>query len=153
MRLNYEEDVYAKWEDLPQCRIYLDLGDGGENCWGRELPDGTYALDNYPMYNEYTWQDVVTSKELHRSDQLIHRRWKTRLFYKYEIVGTTHGERLAQRKQITDALLAEGNADPGFWVEGVGTVSFKEELNDEEAQARVQKLLAKVGITPSFRED
>lgn len=157
--MNYEQDVYASWDNLPQCRIHIDLGDGGEGCWGRELPDGTYALDNYPLHGEYRWQDVVSSRELRSPDQLVHRRWNTRIHFKFDQPkfdqpkeNENQDEARAIRKKIFEALESD-DSDPGFWCPGVGYVSFKEALTDEEAEAKVTQLLGAVGIPVTFFED
>lgn len=140
-------EIYAQWDELPQCRIHLDLGDGGENCWGRELPDGTYALDNYPLYRAYRWQDVVRTKEIRTPDELIHRRWNTRIYFRFDQPEDADE---ASRK-IFEALDAS-DADPGFWCRGVGYVSFEVEMTEKEAEAEVTKRLAGV-IEPAFYED
>ena len=69
--MNYEE-IYEKWEELPSCRIYINLGEGGERCWGRELPDGTYGIDNFPLNWPLQFQDIVKTREVRDINERLH---------------------------------------------------------------------------------
>ena len=102
--------VYEDWDSLPDCRIRIDLyGNGGEHLWGKELPDGTFGINNMPWQQEYTWQDIVRSTTIRDTKALIHRRWKLKL--SFDVV--TYGDD-TRRRAICDALPAKGLSS-GFW--------------------------------------
>lgn len=149
--MNYEE-IYSKWETLPQCRIRVDLGDGGENCWGRELPDGTFALDNYPLHGELLWQDVVSTKNVTSVEQRVHQRWKTRIFFPYPSDEDDDVD-AATRESILSTLRAN-KLEGGFWSKGTAYATFAEEISPIDAAGKIIEMMMKKGIEiPSYDEE
>jgi len=118
--VDYEE-IYKEenWEEFPNCKIRIDEGEGGENMWGKELPDGLVGLNNNPLSPGYRWQDIVRPGS--DKPELVHRRWMFDVWYKYSVVESEEGgdEEMAQRKLIMDTAVAAGG-HPSFWMTGVG---------------------------------
>lgn len=113
--MDYEE-IYKNWDNLPQGRILVDAGDGGENLWARELPDGTVGIDNNPLTPDYRYQDIIQPGS-DRPD-LVHRRWHHDLWFQYD-ANEDDEEDLKIRKHIVASIRLFGG-DPNFWTKGVG---------------------------------
>lgn len=148
--LNYDV-VYEKWDEYPDCRIHIDLGDGGEGMWGKKLPDGTFGISNMPLHTEYQWQDIVRTAKLRDANQLIHRRWNSKVYFKYT-PETEEADNLELRKNIYNTLEAAG-FNPGFWVDGVGYALIKEKLSENEGREAVTKALGAISLVPEFDND
>lgn len=135
---DYTDDIYKGFADLPSCRIRIDMGDGGENLWGKELPDGNYALDNDPVHGEWRWQDIVGSRSLSDEGQLLYRRWKGRVYYTYDVAGDD-----ASKQALWRALSELGK--PALSYMGMGMVLLKEEDGAEEKVAEILSRFPKAG--------
>lgn len=101
--MDYKE-IYEEWESLPDCRVYLP----DENLWGKKLPDGTYGINNAPMFGAYRLHDIVSSQDIEdeKIDKLlVHRRWNGKFNFRYnEPEDTTEEESMEMRKKIYGAL-------------------------------------------------
>jgi len=134
------------WDKLPDCRIHLDLDDGGERLWGKVLPDGTFAINNLPLDGRFQWMDIVRTKNIRSTEDLIHRHWKLKLYYLWD--EPTFTDAMPKRREILDALKSN-DLHPGFFCRNVGYALF----TSDDVQASKQRLidtLAKVGVTASF---
>jgi hypothetical protein len=148
--LNYDV-VYEQWDEYPDCRIHIDLGTGGEGMWGKKLPDGTFGISNMPLHTEYQWQDIVRTAELRDANQLIHRRWNSKVYFKYT-PDPEEEANMELRKSIYDTLKSAG-FNPGFWVDGVGYALIKENLDENAGREAVTKALETISIVPEFDND
>lgn len=96
--------IYANWEDLPDCRVYLP----DESLWGKKLPDNTYGINNVPMFGVYRYHDIVKSQNIVEDrvdDLLAHRRWNGMFMFSYkEPEGSTEEESIEIRQKIFEAL-------------------------------------------------
>jgi hypothetical protein len=140
--MDYNKDIYGKWDTFPDCKMHIT----GEYIWGKVLPDGTYGINNDPLSEAYMWQDIVRSKELPEDEAknlIIHRRWNTKIFFKYEEPEDKE-ESLAYRQKIVDMLCDFGS--PGFFWKGVGYILIEEALSLEEAFKVIEKPLTEAGI-------
>jgi hypothetical protein len=140
-------EIYEKWESLPDCRIRIDLGDGGEGMWGKVLPNGLFGINNMPLHTEYQWQDIVSTSELRDKDRLVHRRWNQKIYYKWPEVEDQEASR-AQRQKIID-LLKETGYHPGFWSKGTAYFLVEGEF-DAHAGEKAADLLSANGIEIEF---
>lgn len=118
--INYEE-IYEGWSSLPQCRVHINTGDGGENLWGRSLPDGTRGLDNNPLNDGYRYQDIVESTG--SAPKVLHRRWNAMVWYEYD-EPEDKDEALVRRKVLLSVLKPIGF--PSFFTVGTGYVLLKD---------------------------
>lgn len=134
--MNYAE-AYEKWDDLEDCRIRIDTGDGGENMWGKKLENGLIALNNFPLHAEYRYQDVVGSGE---APEVIHRRWKEEIVFNYDPVEDGD-ESKKLRERIWDMVEGQGGM-MSFFVEGVATVLTE----TPEAMSAITKALEEMDI-------
>ena len=138
---NYDT-VYDQWDDLPNCRITIP----GEGLWGKELPDGTYGINNMPLSETWQWQDIVRSKNLNDTDpeQLVHRRWLHKLWFSYD-EPEGEEEALEVRGKILEALKPLGSS--GFFCKGQAYLLIQEEISPDECRSNIVKALDAVGIS------
>lgn len=135
--------IYETWDDLPNVRLCIP----GESFWGKELPDGTYGVNNSLLTTAYRWQDIVRSTRLSEKDAknlIIHRRWHTDLNFGFVVVEGSEEENLAQRQKILDALKPLGRTS--FWMDGIARIYMEKKLSDEEGLELVRKALEAVGV-------
>jgi hypothetical protein len=142
--MDYKE-IYKNWDDLEDCRIHIDLGDGGESVWGKVIGDGSYGINNHPLESNIHWQDIVDSKEVKNLDQIIHRRWKTKVWFSYEPAENEEDD-LTRRELIFNASVKQ-EANVGFFLEGLGYMSFQEELKtSEEIRDKMEAIITDAGV-------
>jgi len=134
--INYDA-IYKGWDKLPDCRIRIDLGDGGERLWGKRLPDGTIGLNNDPLYAEYRWQDIV--RENGSRPVVLHRRWNVKLWFEYK-PGATETADLKRRKAIVEACKTVDGTHPNFWMAGSGFILCETPAVVKKARAALGKL-------------
>lgn len=147
--MNYEE-IFAKWDALPDCRIRIDLGDGGENLWGKVLPDGTFGINNMPLHQEYQWQDIVLTQQISSDGETIFRRWGRKVYFTWDEPSDAEAASAARKSLIRVAV--EAGHHPGFWNTGVAYILFTAgDLDDGVYQDQIREILKSIGFTPTFR--
>lgn len=126
------DDIYTKWNSLPQCRIFIP----GERLWGRKLPNGMVGLDNSPLDGNWRWQDIVQSEN---DPTIVHRRWNCRVWFKYT-PAESEDKDLELRKAIFEASNKVGHCQ--FFSRGLGYVLLEKK---EKAEEVVQVAFAALG--------
>ena len=134
----YEEEVYSKFDDLPDCRVRINLGDGGERVWAKDLGNGTYALNNYPLYGAFMWQDVVSTQEVTSPDDLVYRRWKSTSYIEYSNEPEDDNEGKNFRAAILSAVAAQEGMTISWWSSGMARISFTKDLPAEERETIIR---------------
>ena len=139
--MDYQK-IYEEWDSLPDCKMRLP----DESFWGKVLPDGNYGINNMVLSDKYRWQDIVLTKSLSEEDAeklIIYRRWKCQAFYNFD-EPEDREQASEMRQMIYDALTPLGS--PGFAWRGFGYVLIEEDLTQEDAFAKIAKVLSGVGI-------
>ena len=133
------DKIYENWKDYP---LVKRAAIPQEKLWVRVLPSGDIGLDNNPLNEEFRWQDVL------RGGKVIHRRWKTKVWYQYtDVVDDKASE--ARRGELYEALKDLG--DPNFFWPGRAYVLMESDDaagHREKVISALEKLDFETAVAP-----
>lgn len=126
--------AYEKWDTLPDVKLNINLGDGGEGPWGKDLSSlgpefrDLYGMNNNPLQPEFRWQDIVRGREIRSESQRVHRRWNGQVGFVY-VPSADREEGQKIREGLFEAAKPVGRAN--FFMPGRGFVLTEEEGQNE----------------------
>lgn len=156
--MNYEE-IYAKWDDFPDCRILIP----GERVWGKELPGGRFGINSMPLDDAYRLDDIVTTTKSENGipllpqelaeELIVHRRWQHNIRYTWddpaeEENGEDEAESLIIREKILKALQPLGM--PAFFAPGCAYLLATGDKTEQEVADALVKSLGEIGVEASL---
>jgi hypothetical protein len=147
----YVADVYARWDEHDSCRVTIP----GEGMWGKQLPEfggvSLVGMNNMPLDGRYAWQDIYQGSGINLDpDDLVHRRWKNRIWFGYTEDADDKEVGTGQRQRLLDLLKPIGF--PGFFCPGMGYI-LMEEPEHEVAAAKVFEVLGELGWPYESEDD